>query len=49
VESCSRVDEIDTTGRSPQEVAGLVIRIIKGELMLPPGQVDWLEDYLDSG
>lgn len=49
VESCSRVDEIDTTGLSPQEVAGLVIRIIKGELMLPPGQVDWLEDYLDSG
>ncbi|HSD58085.1 MAG TPA: adenylate kinase family protein [Methanotrichaceae archaeon] len=49
VENCSRVDEIDTTGRSPQEVAGLVIKIIKGELRLPPGQVDWLEDYLDSG
>jgi len=49
VENCSRVDEIDTTGRSPQEVAELVIRIIKGELMLPPGQVDWLEDYIDSG
>ncbi len=49
VENCIRVDEIDTTGRSPQEVAELVIRIIKGELMLPPGQVDWLEDYIDSG
>lgn len=49
VENCSRVDEIDTTDLSPQEVAGLVIKIIKGELMLPPGQVDWLEDYIDSG
>jgi adenylate kinase len=49
VERCSRVDEIDTTGRSPQEVAGLVIKIIEGDLRLPPGQVDWLEDYLDSG
>jgi adenylate kinase len=49
VENCSRVDEIDTTCCSPQEVAGLVIKIIKGELMLPPGQVDWLEVYLDSG
>jgi adenylate kinase len=49
VESCSRVDEIDTTCRSPQEVAGLVIKIIEGGLRLPPGQVDWLEDYLDSG
>ncbi len=49
VESCSRVDEIDTTGRSPEEVAGLIIKIIKGDLTLPPGQVDWLEDYLDSG
>ncbi len=49
VESCSRVDEIDATGRSPQEVAGLVMEIIEGDLTLSPGQVDWLEDYLDSG
>lgn len=49
VESCSRVDEIDTTGRSPQEVAGIVMKIIEGDLRLPPGRVDWLEDYIDSG
>ena len=45
VEFCSRVDEIDTTGRSPSEVAELVTRIIKGELELPPGKVDWLIGY----
>lgn len=49
VENCSRVDEINTTGKTPQEVAGLVIKIIEGELVMPPGQVDWLEDYIDSG
>lgn len=27
---CSRVDEIDTTGKSPQEVAGIAGRIIPG-------------------
>jgi adenylate kinase len=48
VENCSRVDEIDTTGRSPQEVAELMIKIIKGDLRLPPGQVSWLEDYIDT-
>jgi adenylate kinase len=45
VEFCSRVDEIDTTGRSPPEVAELVTRIIKGELVQPPGQVDWLISF----
>ena len=44
-ESCSRVDEIDTTNRSPLEVADLVKRIVGGELRLPPGQVDWLVDF----
>lgn len=47
-ELCSRVDEIDTTGKTPQEVAWLVIRIVKGELELPPGQVDWLIDFFGS-
>ncbi len=45
VESCSRVDEIDTTNRTPEEVAGLVTKIIDKELSLPPGQVDWLVDF----
>lgn len=49
VESCSRVDEIDTTGRSPADVAALVVKIIQGESRLPPGQVSWLEDFIDSG
>jgi adenylate kinase len=45
VQSCQRVDEVDTTGRSIAEVADLVKRIIKDELELPPGQVDWLVDF----
>jgi len=46
VEFCSRVDEIDTTGRSPREVADLVREIIEGKRAMPPGQVDWLEEFL---
>jgi adenylate kinase len=45
VESCSRVDEIDTTNRSPEEVADLVKRIVGGEIGLPPGQVNWFVDF----
>jgi len=45
VELCRRVDEIDTTGRNPQEVASLVKKIIEGELVLPAGQVDWLSGF----
>jgi adenylate kinase len=45
VQLCARVDEIDTTGKSPQEVAQLVAGIIQGRLKLAPGQVDWLVDF----
>ena len=45
VERCRRVDEIDTTGKTAEEVAGLVQKIIEGEIELPPGQVDWLLDF----
>lgn len=44
-ELCSRVDEIDTTGKSPQQVAEMVKEIIEGRLHLPPGQVDWLMEF----
>jgi adenylate kinase len=47
-EICSRVDEIDTTDKNPQEVADLVMRIIRGDLRLHPGQVDWLMDFFAS-
>lgn len=46
---CKTVDEIDTTGRSPTEVALLVLKSIKKEIDLEPGQVDWLEDFFDPG
>jgi len=46
VEFCRRVDEIDTTGKTAPQVAELVARIIKDELELPPGQVDWLIRFL---
>ena len=45
VQLCSRVDEIDTTGKSSQEVAELAARIIQGRLELPAGQVDWLDEF----
>lgn len=48
-EFCSRVDEINTTGISPAEVADLVIGIIEGKIRQPPGQVSFLEDFVDSG
>jgi adenylate kinase len=44
-ERCGRVDEIDTTEKSPKEVAELVARIIQGRLQLPAGQVDWLNEF----
>jgi adenylate kinase len=49
VEHCRRVDEIDTTGKTASEVAEAIVWIIEGEAASPPGQVDWLEDFLDSG
>lgn len=48
-EFCSRVSEIDTTDRTPQEVATLVVKAITGEIELKPGQVDWLEESFDPG
>jgi adenylate kinase len=48
VQCCPRVDEIDTIGLTAQEVSELVERIIRGELRLPPGQVDWLEEFFGS-
>jgi len=45
VEMCRRVDEIDTTGRSAEDVARMIRDIIEGRLSLAPGQVDWLEEY----
>ena len=45
VEMCPRVDEIDTTGKSAAEVAGMIGKIVEGRLRLPPGQVDWLEEF----
>ena len=49
VEFCGRVNEIDTTGKSPQEVADLVVRAIRNGIELEPGQVDWLESFFDPG
>jgi len=45
VELCAQVDEIDTTEKSTPEVAEQVARIIQGRLKLPPGQVDWLDEF----
>jgi adenylate kinase len=47
VEFCNRVSEIDTTGKTPKEVADLVVKAIRKEIELEPGQVDWLEVFFD--
>ena len=38
---CERVSEIDTTGRSPEEVAEQVVGILRREIEMPPGKIDW--------
>jgi adenylate kinase len=48
IEFCSQVSEIDTTAKSPQEVANLVIKAIRKDMRFEPGKVEWLEDFLDA-
>ncbi len=40
-EWCERASEIDTTRRSPEEVAELVVGILRREIEMPPGKIDW--------
>jgi adenylate kinase len=40
-EWCDRVSEIDATEISPQEVADMVVKILRREIEMPPGDVDW--------
>ncbi|HWQ20178.1 MAG TPA: adenylate kinase family protein [Methanotrichaceae archaeon] len=50
VECCSRVSEIDTTYKTPEEVADLVVKVIRREIELPPRGMNWLEEAdLDLG
>lgn len=41
VEHCDDVHEIDTTDRTPEQVADLVEAIMRSEENCPPGRVDW--------
>jgi adenylate kinase len=41
-----KVNEIDTSNKNPIEVLELIIKVIKGEVHFPVGEVDFL-DYLD--
>ena len=38
---CERVSEIDATCLSPEEVAALVVGILRRDIAMPPGKVDW--------
>jgi len=40
-EWCEKVSEIDATSLSPEEVAALVVKILRREIAMPPGKVDW--------
>ncbi|MFP3871500.1 MAG: adenylate kinase family protein [Candidatus Natronoplasma sp.] len=49
LEACDEVYEVDTTERTPQEVADRVKDIFKGETEnYIPGSIDWAEEYLDK-
>lgn len=50
VECCSRVSEIDTTDKTPEEVADLIIKVVRREIELPPRGMNWLQEAdLDLG
>lgn len=49
VEFCNHVSEIDTTGKTIQEVRDYVVKTIRKEIVFEPGQVDWLEGFFDPG
>lgn len=40
---CDDLHEIDTTDRSPDEVADLVEQVMRGEAEFPPGRIDWTD------
>ncbi|MGB9837996.1 adenylate kinase family protein [Methanothermobacter sp.] len=44
-----RVHEVDTTGRSASEVAGIIMDIINGDRVCPPGGVDFSGWLLGDG
>ncbi|MGB3943401.1 MAG: adenylate kinase family protein [Methanothrix sp.] len=41
-EWCDRVSEIDATGLSPEVVAALVVGILRRDIAMPLGKVDWI-------
>jgi adenylate kinase len=50
VECCSRASEIDTTDKTPEEVADLIIKVVCREIELPPRGMNWLQEAdLDLG
>ncbi|AIY90704.1 adenylate kinase family protein [Geoglobus acetivorans] len=44
LEMCAEVHEIDTTGKTPHEVAGIVESIYLRQAASPPGNVDWISE-----
>lgn len=42
LEVCSEVHEIDTTDKTPEEVADLIEKIYLGKLKLGYGKIDWI-------
>ncbi|WP_456370633.1 adenylate kinase family protein [Geoglobus sp.] len=47
LEVCEEVHEIDTTSKSPEEVADIIEKIVRGEESHPPGRVDWISELGD--
>lgn len=41
------IHEIDTTDKTPEEVASCIVEIIKGEKTYPPGKIDYSQELLN--
>ena len=48
IETCENVCEVDTSNLAPEEVAGIIEKIMNGEAdKYPPGKVDWSGAVMD--
>lgn len=48
LEVCEEVHEVDTTGRTPEDIADIVEMIYRGDKSSPPGNIDWIAELGDK-
>jgi len=45
---CKEVHEVDTTSKTPEEIADIIEKIYREEENYPPGSVDWIKELGDK-